>query len=229
MAGRVAYYGGIVKDGLVLNLDAAKRDSYPTTGTTWRDISGNQNNGTLTNGPTFNSDNGGSFVFDGVDDNVQTPLNILGCNNTTQIVWYKWSLINQTGVMTYIGNPGSNGMGFFVNSGADNGTAGNKVSVLYGGVYYNALNAGTLFATLTTNWTQLTLTRDTLTTRLYQDGIFLGSTTRVPLSNTSLLNVTIGYTIATRGSYSQAQIYNKALTAAEVLQNYNATKGRYGL
>jgi hypothetical protein len=59
MAGRIGYYGGVVKDGLVLDLDAAKLDSYPRTGTSWKDISGNQNNGTLINGPTFDSGNGG--------------------------------------------------------------------------------------------------------------------------------------------------------------------------
>ena len=69
MAGRIAYYGGIVTDGLVLHLDAAKRDSYPGSGTVWRDLSGNGNNGTLVNGPTFDRDSGnGSLVFDGVND-----------------------------------------------------------------------------------------------------------------------------------------------------------------
>ena len=72
MAGRIAYYGNIVKDGLVLDLDAAKKDSYPGTGTAWNDISGNRNNGTLTNGPTFNSSNGGSIVFDGTNDYINT-------------------------------------------------------------------------------------------------------------------------------------------------------------
>ena len=77
MAGRIAYYGNIVTSGLVLNLDAAKRDSYPGSGTIWRDISGNGNNGTLTNGPTFNSDNYGSIAFDGVDDYVLLPNGLL--------------------------------------------------------------------------------------------------------------------------------------------------------
>jgi hypothetical protein len=220
----------IITDGLVLYLDAANTRSYPGVGTTWTDLSRGGNTGTLVNGPTFDTGNGGSIVFDGVNDYVQTPLNILGCNNTTQIVWYKWSLINQTGVMTYIGDSGINGVGLYINSGLNNGGTGNKVSVLYGGLFFNALNVGTLFATLTTNWTQLTLTRDTLTTRLYQDGIFLGSTTRVPAGNTSLLNFNIGGGIAAaRGNYSQTQIYNRALSATEILQNYNATKTRFGL
>jgi hypothetical protein len=72
MATRYNYTGGIVTDGLVLNLDAAKVDSYPGTGTTWKDLSGNNNNGTLTNGPTFSGiGKQAAIVFDGVDDYVE--------------------------------------------------------------------------------------------------------------------------------------------------------------
>jgi hypothetical protein len=91
MAGRISYYGNIVKDGLILDLDAAKRDSYPGTGTTWNDISGNQNNGTLVNGPTFNSGNGGSIVFDGVNDyaNLSDPMSLrLETFNFTLSLWF---------------------------------------------------------------------------------------------------------------------------------------------
>ena len=65
-------YEGIVTNGLMLNYDAGFDPSYPTTGTTWYDLSGNANNGTLTNGPTFNSANSGSIVWDGVDDYADT-------------------------------------------------------------------------------------------------------------------------------------------------------------
>jgi hypothetical protein len=88
MAGRIAYYGVIVSNCLVLSLDAAKRDSYPGTGTTWNDISGNRNNGTLTNGPTFNSGNGGSIVFDGTNDYVQTNYDA-ALTDFTACVWFK--------------------------------------------------------------------------------------------------------------------------------------------
>ena len=71
MAGRISYYGNIIKDGLVLDLDAGKLQSYPRTGTLWNDVSGFQNNGTLTNGPTFSSTNGGAIVFDGTNDYVE--------------------------------------------------------------------------------------------------------------------------------------------------------------
>ena len=60
----------IVEDGLVLSLDAANTKSYPGSGTVWSDLSGNSNNGTLTNGPTFDSGNKGSIVFDGIDDSI---------------------------------------------------------------------------------------------------------------------------------------------------------------
>jgi hypothetical protein len=67
--------GKIVTSGLVLALDAADKNSYPGSGTTWTDLSGNGNNGTLVNGPTFSSANGGSIVFDGVDDYVTCGTN----------------------------------------------------------------------------------------------------------------------------------------------------------
>ena len=61
-------YSKIVKDGLVLWVDAMNDNSYPETGITWTDLSGNNNNATLINGPTFDTANGGSIVFDGTDD-----------------------------------------------------------------------------------------------------------------------------------------------------------------
>ena len=82
----------IVKSGLVLYLDAGNQNSYPGTGTTWTDISRNNNNGTLTNGPTFNSENGGSIVFDGTNDYVSTALT--STNSFTWNVWYKTNTVS---------------------------------------------------------------------------------------------------------------------------------------
>ena len=69
----MAIFGGpnVIDNGLVLSLDAGNVKSYPGSGTIWYDKSGNNNNGTLTNGPTFS---GGSIVFDGVDDYVDTTF-----------------------------------------------------------------------------------------------------------------------------------------------------------
>ncbi len=81
----------IITNGLILELDAANRKSYPGSGTTWTDLSGNGNTGTLTNGPTFSSANGGSIVFDGVDDYVNcgnaSSLNFERTNSFSFCFW----------------------------------------------------------------------------------------------------------------------------------------------
>ena len=83
------YSPRIVTSGLVLALDAAERLSYPRTGTTWRDLSGNSNNGTLTNGPTFSAGNMGSIVFDGVDDyvNIANSTSLQVADTFTVCAW----------------------------------------------------------------------------------------------------------------------------------------------
>lgn len=217
----------------VLNLDAGNTASYPGTGALWTDLSGNNNNGTLVNGPTFDPANGGSIVFDGVNQYMTTLLNS-SANNTTSIIWYKWDGVNQNAVLTYLGNSASTGLGFLINNGTNSNTAGNKISVLYGGTYFNALNSGTLYGTLVSGvYTQLTLTRDGSTTMLYQNGVFLGSTTRTPNSSTSSLNFKLGVVVLGipifSGTVPLIQFYKRALTSQEILQNYNATKGRFGL
>ena len=68
-----ADYYNIITRGLILHLDASAPSSYPGSGTTWSDISGNNHVGTLTNGPTFSTDGGGSIVFDGTNDYVTIP------------------------------------------------------------------------------------------------------------------------------------------------------------
>lgn len=217
----------------VLNLDAGNIASYPGTGTLWTDLSGSNNNGTLVNSPTFDPANGGSIVFDGVNQYVTTLLNS-SADNTTNTIWYKWNGVNQNAILTYLGNSASTGLGFLINNGTNTNTTGNKISVLYGGAYFNALNSGTLYGTLVSGvYTQLTLTRDGSTTMLYQNGVFLGSTTRVPNASTSNLNFKLGVVVVDfpifSGTVPLIQFYNRALSSTEVLANFNATKGRYGL
>ena len=221
MAGRVAYYGGIVKDGLVLNLDAAKRDSYPTTGTTWRDISGNQNNGTLTNGPTFNSDNGGSIVFDGVDD-ISVHGSSLYVDNFTLSAWvYKTS----PGTQTIIAK-GTSGfiLNFYLRIGGNSGFWGT-----------NSVFTELAIPDLTlSTWNNTVLTYDRTSLKYYLNGIYINQTlaTNIPSSTTS--NLIVGRLGDFNGQYwtgriAQTSIYNRALSATEVLQNFNAQKSRFGL
>jgi surface protein len=228
----------IISDGgnadPILNLDAGNPLSYSGTGTLWTDLSVYGNNGTLVNNPTFDSANGGSIVFDGVNQYMTTLLNS-SANNTTSIIWYKWNGVNKATSLTYLGISSSTGLGFYINNGTNTNTAGNKISVLYGGAYYNALTTGTLFGTLVSGvYTQLTLTRDGSSTYLYQNGVFLGATTRTPNNSTSNLSFNLGTDVIVGfppfgGAVPLIQFYNRALTSTEVLANYNATKGRFGL
>lgn len=222
MAGRIAYYGNIVTSGLVLNLDAAKRDSYPGSGTTWRDISGNGNNGTLTNGPTFNSNNYGSIVFDGIDDYALTNYDgILGTNPRSFAVWFKPNSSANKNLMGY----------------------GQQVSkkmwdiLLYNGnigihLYNSGAEAGTPYTVGV--WQYITFTYTHPTIYSYMNGVYKNSYTDSSIDTGAIkkLNIARGaYDVYAyyNGIVANIQIYNRALSPSEILQNYNATKTRYGL
>ena len=83
----------IVTDGLILYLDAANTKSYISGSTDWYDLTTYNNDGTLTNGPTFSSTNGGSIVFDGVNDYVQVNNSDI-LNPTQTITLSVWSKFN---------------------------------------------------------------------------------------------------------------------------------------
>jgi hypothetical protein len=243
MAGRIAYYGGIVRDGLILNLDAAKRDSYPGSGTVWRDIVGT-NNGTLTNGPTFSSANGGSIVFDGVDDNTSFSGNTLNYSPGTSgeislEIWVyptgpytsytEGSTTNLGGIFGqgYFGSSIGWGIGIFTASGINSFS----FQVRNGGTISNATSSFT-----NNNWYNVagTFTRNE-NTRLYINGVLtstvsntnIGSLTITPSINNASIGRTTPYHSGCR--VSTARIYNRSLSATEVAQNYNATKTRFGL
>jgi hypothetical protein len=237
MAGRVAYYGGIVKDGLVLNLDAAKRDSYPTTGTTWSDISGNQNNGTLTNGPTFNSANGGSIIFDGADDYVgrNTALNI--GSTFSVFAWVKPGAINvRNGI---IGNsyPYSSGVGWYFSTATNYGGTLNTFFISIGNdnAYRTANNNSITLNTW--NYMGGIVTNGGQDIKLYVNGIetsYFGGT----LTPNTVIYTTPEFYIGRRqsgspepfiGSIASTQIYNRALSTSEIQQNFNATRARFGI
>jgi hypothetical protein len=234
MAGRIAYYGGIVTNGLVLDLDAAKKDSYPGTGTAWNDISGNRNNGTLTNGPTFNSDNGGSIVFDGVDDYVEVIRSSnYDFNQTNSFTIAGWFFITNTRSNSpFLGkwgtNSSSNGS-YLLWAG---GLGGNNL------VFSVALGTSTIATTppVSYNFNQWN----------YFVGVYIGGTRLESYINNSNANITnytgninnptnVNLRIAKfdatsetfTGNTSLIQVYNRALSATEVLQNYNALKSRY--
>lgn len=240
MAGRIAYYGNIVKDGLVLLLDAAKKDSYPGSGTLWRDVSGNGNNGTLINGPTFNSDNGGSVVFDGVNDYVglgnPSSLNILG--NITVSSWVKLntfpSLANPFYTIYEKGYDNFFDQTYFR---VDNisGVVGVAIGTFRASNNTSYQTRYLIGSNIVLNtWYNIVGQYDGANWRLYLNGSLVSTTlqNQSPLSSTSPSSIgaayiSNGYSRFLNGEIAGVSIYNRALSATEVLQNYNATKGRY--
>lgn len=233
MAGRISYTGGIVRNGLVLYLDAAKRDSYPKTGTIWTDISGNGNNGTLANGPTYNSVNGGTIVFDGTNDNIQlgNVSNIF--SSQSQITVNSWIKTNVVGSYRKIitnstaGGGGANITGMYLSLGP----------IADGAVYFGILtNTGANYATYktaylsTTRYYNVCGTWDGTTIKLYLDGALVASQSHTgTISNTGILRIS-GYdnnNETFNGNIPVVNLYNRALSAIEILQNYNALKNRY--
>ena len=217
----------IVTDGLVLSLDAGDRNSYPGSGTTWRDLSGNGNSGSLVNGPTFNSANGGSIVFDGGDDRVDISHNTL-YNFTTGLTiscWYKTTV----GLDSYITTKSDDS--FYLCVGPL-GTTANKMSF-----FLNGTTGGWLQSTAnanTGNWIHVSATWIGGVSYIYLNGVLdiSGSRPGTLQTGASAVNLAyrgVGVNKYLNGSISNFQMYNRALSASEVLQNYNAQKSRFGL
>jgi hypothetical protein len=226
----MASLGGpnIITNGLVLQLDAANAKSYVSGSATWSDLSGNGNNGVFTPGSSsFNPSNNNA-----IGTNCTSSLSFASSNNTSQIIWFYYNGTSIASAMCGLteGNYNSSGIGLFINNGASGPTAGNRVSVIYPGLAYNAIapQAGTLASNA---WTQLVLIRDSTTTFLYQNAALVGSTSATPGAGTVRSNVFGGPSsiISNAGSIGSFQIYNRALSASEVTQNYNATKARFNL
>jgi hypothetical protein len=240
MAGRIAYYGNIVTNGLVLDLDAAKRDSYPGSGTVWRDIAGGVINGSLINGPTFNPNNFGSIVFDGVDDYVDsigTVSSFSFIQNTGIFTINAWVRLNDLSAARYFlgNNDGTtNGIGFYL--GKTVSSANLWLAITYGvGGQFTLNYIRSNFFTVN-DWICVTCVGNGIDCQFYKNGVSFDSPSNFGTFSTgnSTRNLSVGRINNFNSSYwqgnvAQTQIYNRALSATEVLQNYNATKGRYGL
>lgn len=230
------YYGAppIVTDGLILNLDAANTLSYVSGSTTWRDLSGRGNNGTLINGPTFNSANGGSIVFDGVNDlvNIGNSPSLNISTGITLLCWVNITLYNSGVFMDII----SKGTSF---GGSD---ASYYISIINDGrlsfevVLEGRIRTATVIGSnITQNWNGKWINivgtyNNNGIRRLYIDGQVMSSP---PQGSPGNIDITTGLVSLSQrrlsGNIAQVSIYNRALTPQEVLQNYNATKSRFNL
>jgi hypothetical protein len=222
----------IVKDGLVLWLDANDKTSYPGTGTAWTDLSLGSNSGTLTNGPTFNSANGGSIVFDGVDDYVTENSSVVFQDKSdfTFNTWFNTAITASNLVS-------SNTPATTVSASSITLTRSttNEVNVRFGGssITYNSI------PWTTGSWFNLVYRRQ-YTNGVPTASLYINNT----LTNTSNNQFfSASFTIANigrrqntaqtnsyfSGSISMVWAYNRVLTTQEITQNYNATKTRFGI
>ena len=227
----MSVYAGpeIVNDGLVLCLDAGNSRSYPGSGTAWTDLSGNGNTGTLTNGPTYNSSNLGFFQF--VTNNFAAiPNNVaLDTQTPTVEVWVKTNATTQNGFWFEKGT---------VNSQYSLFQAGGNIlwRMRIGGSIQN-LTTTTATYMNTSNWYQVVGTYTSGTRRLYINGVLVNFDTQTGTIETNSGGMSIGVYggfNGSRGYYyngnlSSCKVYNRALTAEEIQQNFNATRGRYGI
>jgi len=227
----------VVTDGLVLYLDAANSKSIVSGSTTWNDLSRGGNNGTLVNGPTFDSANGGNIVFDGSDDYVITQQNLgfSGDINTTISTWIYPTSVTGEIATTLIGNSDGTltGMGICIGI---NGPGSVSVEFWTGNGMRTTSNVIQI-----NKWYNIVATKSigtiNSTTSLYINGIsqlFIVTSNNIPnITNYTISIGAIKGTAVTQfyftGKIAQTLIYNRALTPQEVLQNYNATKTRFGL
>jgi hypothetical protein len=221
----------ISNDGLVLALDAANTRSYLGSGTTWTDLSGLGNTGTLVSGTAFNSSNGGNLVFDGTDDHVTIPNNTLLDTSTLTIeVWIKTNAISQNGFWFEKGTVNSQYSLF-----QEGGSIQWRMNI--SGVGMTNLTTTTATYMNTINWHQVVGTYTSGTRRLYINGQLVNSDAQTGTIANSSGGMSIGVYggfnggrgYYYNGNISSCKVYNRAITATEIQQNFNALRGRFGI
>jgi len=226
----VTVYDGVVSNGLQLYLDANNTTSYPGTGTTWFDLSGNSNNVVMQNSGniSYTASGGGYFTLasNGYFNRATTTGIPTGTSAYTMSVWVQWS----TG--TWPTSGGMLGIGSSITTNQTNQFRTTGTNTLVNYWYSNDLNA-TSSVSPASQWVNAVAQWDGTTRKIWVNG------TQFALAAASGLNVTssllqvgatnVGGSETLRGRIGQALIYNRALSAAEIQQNYNAVRSRYSV
>jgi hypothetical protein len=224
------YQSKIVTSGLVLCLDAVDRKSYPGTGATWIDRSGNKNNATLVNSLSYNPNNSGTLVFDGVDDYADFFAPSLGTTTTVEMwakigagytnkMFFGWNLYDFTGVAGAIG----------FNTGAGDVYGISSATVTSLGLvnnwkhYVMEMRSDVSYTNnkVYVNSTQLTLSQ--------QAGTENAANRSFNSGNGRISGWRFNTSYPMPMSCSTFRVYNRALTTDEIQQNFNAARGRYNL
>ena len=222
------FQSNIVTDGLVFMVDANNLVSYPKSGTTSYSLTGS-NTATLVNGVGYSSQNGGSFVFDGVDDYIQTDLN----QNTDNalITWECWyfddspgGYVSNTALISNYGPSGTTPYTLLHVTTAGNVLFGQRSSV---GAEASAVYSGNI---CDGRWHHVVGTVDSTNISMYIDGVYQSSNVKITGVTTSGQNIVIGSNHLDRYQscrIANARLYNVALTPAQIQQNYQATKDKF--
>jgi hypothetical protein len=223
----IVYNTSVVRDGLVLHLDAANKKSYVGTGTAWNDLSGANNNGTLVNDPTYNSNNNGSFVLDGVDDRA-----LINCNTST-IRTFNSTIQFAIKLPTYSGGQRAilsyrTGAGSLYIGKASNGIFCYYDQLLPSPAHTvgNITNDSIVICHVVCD-----ATNNLLST--YVNGVLQGSVTKTNWNSAYHTTMYLGFDPGTSeymvGNFYQFSHYNRVLSAIEISQNFSALRGRYGI
>ena len=228
----ISYNPRIVTDGLVLCLDAGNPKSYPGTGTTWNDLSGLGNDGTLINSPGYTSTNGGGIAFDGTNDRGTFTTPITSTSNQTYEIWTN-AIASASAALGY---------GYLLHTNNANSTTGNSymnIGIRPTQQYFAAFNGAHDTMELgvtanTSNIIQIVLTWDGSTQRAYANGISKNSKALTGTPQNFSTTTSFGDDKLTtfrmiQGNIYSIKIYSRALTASEIQQNFNALRGRYGI
>lgn len=217
---------GIVTSGLVLCLDAANPRSYVSGSTEWSDLTSNRNNSTLNNGPTFSNANGGILVFDGTDDYAEIQHNSLlnPSLSMTLSAWINIKVFESNMAICGKGTqtPGSGGFDFRINTNS-------QLNLVKYFITDQTVNIPTL---IVNTWYNISAVQSSTRVDYYINGNSVGfysNSSAYQTNNTTFKIALDRTTIYMRADIPQIAFYNRALSAAEILQNYNSTKARFGL
>ena len=213
----------IVTSGLQLYLDAANSKSYPGSGTNWADLSGNNLNATLQNSPTYNSSNNGSIVFNGTNQFASIPNNSL-LNASLSMTLSAWIYITSfRGYMSILGKgDGGSGYDFRIDSSSSLNLV--KYTIVDQNVTIPTLSSAT--------WYNISAVQGATSVTYYINGVSTGSFSNSSsyVTNSSEFRVARNRdTIYSSIRVSNVLFYNRNLSQSEISQNFNATRGRYGI
>jgi len=218
----INYNPGIVTNGLVLCLDAGNPRSYPGTGTTWYDVSSDNTKGTVANGASYNNGNLGAFVFDGIDDYVDCG-NPISCQLSTALTLESW--VNPTS---------TSGLGNIIQKNLNNGY---RCRIENGNLWAHSSGIAAVSSGSPCSngaWWHCVATFGPAGIACYVNGVSVASNSNpYAPSNATAGNVQLGcFTPGSEtfnGKIAIAKIYNRVLSLIEIQQNFNATRGRYGI